>query len=150
MKNDDSEDDSDDCQRKRTIRGQTFNDYYSSFEYNAMMQIWDDVALNNRTREILKVCRWVRETKANADMLNVRLKSISEPLAKYARSLSVQEFLTVCERLPVCDKEFALMDEITDETIKSIKSYKRLFNVTNLTVPINRSLEHPFQYYRTN
>ena len=111
--------------------------------------LWDEIIFHEKENDIIKLCYEAEEKKYNLDALRSNLTKISKNMGNKFRNLSVGKFIEVFKAVPVIDKEFELMNEITQETINSIKTYKRMFNISTITTPINRDPSKPYQYYST-
>ena len=115
---------------------------------NALYFIWERIAVNDISENIVKICKKAKENKANLDELCDDIRPLLPSLVYRIRGLNVKLFIDCFINLPVFDKEFELMDEITTETIKSLNVYKRIFSISTLSMPRNRDPDHPYDYYK--
>ena len=62
--------------------------------------------------------------------------------------IDIDKFCEVFRKLPVLKAEYELMDEVTNETVNSLRAYKKMFNISQITVPVNFTPAEIHNYYK--
>ena len=127
-----------------------------SLQYSQIDNVWN-IIITRRCETVIG--KLLTELKNDPDFGELKLDDIFcviedkhiEGLGKAFRDVSgltAQQLIDLFKDVPSMDREFELMNEITNETVNSIKYYKHMFGISSITMPINRDSRTPYTYYR--
>lgn len=131
---------------------QAFIDKLKQNEYSDMMiRCWDKlIELEAENKIIEAACKWEEIEQSETPTMAIFkgwLRKNANEVWRYYQGISPNEF-KLFKELPTFSRASEVLEMITNEANDSLKSYCKMFKISQITMPTNFNSDNRYSYYK--